>query len=177
LSGGFANSAGSKAALSPSCTAGGREAPSVSEFSAEFVRLKVDVILAGGTEPALAAKQVTSVIPIVFSVAGDPVGSGIVASLARPGGNVTGLSNLAIDLAAKRLEILRDFFPDFSRLAVLANAAYSGGVLEIGEIHVAARTLGVEIIPLEIRRTEDIAPPWSRSGAGRRSCMSSVTRW
>jgi putative ABC transport system substrate-binding protein len=129
-----------------------------SEFSAEFVRLKVDVILASGTDPALAAKQVTSLIPIVFSVAGDPVGSGIVASLARPGGNVTGLSNLASDLAAKRLEILRDFFPDFSRLAVLANAAYSGGVLEIGEIHVAARTLGIGIIPLEIQRTEDIAP-------------------
>jgi len=116
------------------------------------------VILAGGTEPALAAKQVTSLIPIVFSVAGDPVGSGLVASLARPGGNVTGLSNLATDLAAKRLEILRDFFPDFRRLAVLANANYSGGVLETGEIHAAARTLGVEVMPLEIRRTEDIAP-------------------
>jgi len=129
-----------------------------SEFSAEFVRLKVDVILAGGTEPALAAKQATSLIPIVFSVAGDPVGSGIVASLAQPGGNVTGLSNLATDLAAKRLEILRDFFPDFRRLAILANANYSGGVLETGEIHAAARTLGVEVMLLEIRRTEDIAP-------------------
>jgi len=128
------------------------------EFSAEFVRLKVDVILAGGTEPALAAKQVTSIIPIVFSVAGDPVGSGMVASLARPGGNLTGLSNLASDLAAKRLEILRDFFPDFSRLAILANAAYSGGALEIGQIRAAAHTLGIEIIPLDIRRTEDIAP-------------------
>jgi putative tryptophan/tyrosine transport system substrate-binding protein len=128
------------------------------EIAAEFVRLKVDVILASGTEPALAAKQATTVIPIVFPLAGDPVGTGLVASLAQPGGNVTGLSNQASDLAAKRLEILRDVFPGLSRLAVLANAAYSGGALEISEIHAAARTLAVEVLPLEMRRTEDIAP-------------------
>ena len=98
------------------------------EIAAEFVRLKVDVILAGGTEAALAAKQATSVIPIVFPTAGDPVGSGLVASLARPGGNVTGLSNLGSDLAAKRLELLREVFPGLRRLAVMANADYSGGV-------------------------------------------------
>ena len=98
------------------------------EIAAEFVRLKVDVILAGGTEAAIAAKQATSVIPIVFPTAGDPVGSGLVASLARPGGNVTGLSNLGSDLAAKRLELLREVFPGLRRLAVMANADYSGGV-------------------------------------------------
>ena len=81
------------------------------EIAAEFVRLKVDVILAGGTEAATAAKQATSVIPIVFPTAGDPVGSRLVASLARPGGNVTGLSNLGSDLAAKRLGLLREVFP------------------------------------------------------------------
>jgi putative tryptophan/tyrosine transport system substrate-binding protein len=128
------------------------------EIAAEFVRLKVDVILAGGTEPAIAAKQATSVIPIVFPTAGDPVGSGLVASLARPGGNVTGLSNQASDLPAKRLEILREVFPDLHRLGVMANAAYSGGVTERDEIEVAARTFGLELVPLPIRRVEDIAP-------------------
>ena len=128
------------------------------EIAAEFVRLKVDVILAGGTEAAVAAKQATSVIPIVFPTAGDPVGSGLVASLARPGGNVTGLSNLGSDLAAKRLEILREVFPGLRRLAVMANADYSGGVTEMGEIDAAARTLGLEVVPLPIRRAEDIAP-------------------
>jgi putative ABC transport system substrate-binding protein len=87
------------------------------EIAAEFVRLKVDVILAGGTEAAVAAKQATSVIPIVFPSAGDPIGSRLVASLARPGGNVTGLSNLGSGLAAKRLELLREVFPDLRRLA------------------------------------------------------------
>src|SRR6516164_6782289 len=127
------------------------------EIAAELVRLNVDVILAGGTEPAVAAKHATSVIPIVFPSAGDPIGSGLVASLARPGGNVTGLSNLGTDLAAKRIEILREVFPGLSRLAVMANADYSGGVTERKEIDAAARTFGLEIIPLPIRRVEDIA--------------------
>jgi hypothetical protein len=87
----------------------------LAEIAAEFVRLKVDLIYAVGTESALAAKQATSVIPIVFPVTGDPVGTGLVASLARPGGNVTGLSNLAVDLAAKRHDILREVFPGLTR--------------------------------------------------------------
>ena len=127
------------------------------EIAAEFVRLKVDVILAGGTEAAIAAKQATSIIPIVFPTAGDPVGSRLVASLARPGGNVTGLSNLGTGLAAKRLELLREVFPGLRRLAVMINSDYSGGVTERGEIDEAARTLGVEIVSLPIRRVEDIA--------------------
>jgi ABC-type uncharacterized transport system substrate-binding protein len=127
------------------------------EITDEFVRLKVDVILAGGTEAAIAAKQATSVIPIVFPTAGDPVGSRLVASLARPGGNVTGLSNLGSGLAAKRLELLREVFPDLRRLAVMANADYSGGVTERDEIDAAARMLGLEVVPLPIRRAEDIA--------------------
>jgi putative ABC transport system substrate-binding protein len=127
------------------------------EIAAEFVRLKVDVILAGGTEAAIAAKQATSVIPIVFPTAGDPVGTRLVASLARPGGNVTGLSNLGSGLAAKRLELLREVFPGLRRLAVMANADYSGGVTEKAEIDAAAPTLGLEVVPLPIRRLEDIA--------------------
>jgi putative ABC transport system substrate-binding protein len=128
------------------------------EVAAEFVRLKVDVIFAGGTEAALAAKRATSVIPIVFPSAGDPVGTGIVASLGRPGGNVTGLSNFGSDLGSKRLALLREAFPALRRLAIMANADYSGGVTEMAEIKPAARTLGIEVVPLVIRRVEDIAP-------------------
>ena len=156
---GCASSAGSRAAPSPSSTAGRRESPTrLAEIAAEFVRLKVDVILAVGTEAALAAKQATAVIPIVFPIAGDPVGTGLVASLARPGGNITGLSNQVVDLAAKRLEIFREVLPSLSRLAILVNAGYPGGALEIGDLHAAGRTLGFEVVSLEIRRTEDIAP-------------------
>jgi putative tryptophan/tyrosine transport system substrate-binding protein len=128
------------------------------EIAGEFVQLKVDVIFAVGTEAALAMKEATSVIPIVFPVAGDPVGTGLVGSLAHPGGNVTGLSNLAIDLGRKRLEILREVLPGLSRLAIMANAAYAGGAPEIDEVRAATRKLGVELVPLEPRRTEEITP-------------------
>jgi putative ABC transport system substrate-binding protein len=128
------------------------------EIAAEFVRLKVDLIYAVGTEATLAAKKATSVIPIVFPVAGDPVGTGMVASLARPGANVTGLSNLAADLATKRLEILRDVIPGLARVAIMANVGYPGAVLEIGEFKAASRAVGLEVATLEVRRTEDIAP-------------------
>jgi putative ABC transport system substrate-binding protein len=128
------------------------------EIAAEFVQLKVDVILAGGTEAAIAAKQATSAIPIIFPTAGDPLGSRLVTSLARPGGNATGLSNLGTDLAAKRLEILREVLPGLRRLAVMVNTDYSGGATEREQIDAAARTLGLEITPMPIRRAEDIAP-------------------
>src|SRR5262249_1178624 len=88
---------------------------------------------------------------------GDPVGTGLVTSLARPGGNVTGLSNQASDLAGKRLELLREVLPGLGRLATMANASYPGGVLEMGGVHTAARTLGLEVVPFAIRRAEDIA--------------------
>jgi len=131
------------------------------EIAAEFVRLKVDVILAAGTEAALAAKKATAIIPIVFPVAGDPVGTGLVASLARPGANVTGVSNLAKDLAAKRLELLSEVVRGLRRSAVLTNAGYPASQLEIGELQSAARTLGIEIVLFEIRRSEDIAPAFA----------------
>src|SRR5262249_10823363 len=118
---------------------------------------KVDVILAGSTEAAVAAKQATSVIPIIVPAAGDPIGSRLVASLARPGGNVTGLSNLGTDLAAKRLEILREVFPALRRLPVMANVDFSAAVFERNTIDAAARTLGLEPVSLPIRRAEDIA--------------------
>jgi putative tryptophan/tyrosine transport system substrate-binding protein len=128
------------------------------DIAAEFVRLNVDVIVTTGTAAVVAAKQATSVIPIVFTSAGDPVATGLVASLARPGGNVTGLSNQLPDLAGKRLELLREIIPDLHRLAILTNVGNPIGALEMGEVQAAARTLGLEILPLEIRRAEDIGP-------------------
>jgi putative tryptophan/tyrosine transport system substrate-binding protein len=136
-----------------------------SEFADEFVRLKVDVIFTGGT-PAIAAKQATSTIPIVFALAGDPVGIGLVASLARPGGNVTGLSIQATDLAGKRVELLRELLPSLHRLAVIADVGYPGSVLEIEEVQAAARKLGLDVDVPEIRRAEDIAPEFGRLKSG-----------
>jgi len=128
------------------------------EIAAEFVRLKVDVVVTAGTAAVVAAKQATSVIPIVFAVAGDPVGTGLVASLARPGGNVTGLSLQAADIAGKRLELLREVVPGLRRLAILANVGSPLAVLEIREVQATARTLGFEVATSEIRRADDIAP-------------------
>jgi putative ABC transport system substrate-binding protein len=129
------------------------------EIAAEFVRRKVDVIVTSATAVVVAAKQATSAIPIVCAAAGDPVGTGLVASLARPGGNVTGLSNQQPDTAAKRLELLREVVPGLRWLAMLVNVGSPLAVLERGEVQAAARTLGLdEIITLEIRRGEDIAP-------------------
>src|SRR5262245_36668658 len=128
------------------------------EIAAEFVRLKVDVIFTAGTPQVLAAKQATSVIPIVFATAGDPVANHLVASLARPGGNVTGLSVQSNELAGKRLELLREVVPRLRRLAILVNVGNPVSLLELGEVQAAARTLGLEFHTLEIRRAEDIAP-------------------
>src|SRR5262245_1179705 len=128
------------------------------EIAAEFVRLKVDVIFTHGTPATILAKQTTSVIPIVFTVVGDPVGTGIIASLARPGGNVTGQSSATSDLAAKRLELLRDVVPRVSRLGIFGNIDNSTVVLEIAELQAAARTLGLEVATFGIRRAEDVVP-------------------
>jgi putative ABC transport system substrate-binding protein len=137
--------------------AGGRN-ERYAEIAAEFVRLKVDVIVTLGTAPVLVAKQATAVIPIVFAAPGDPVRTGLVASLARPGGNVTGLSSQAAEAAGKRLELLREIVPGLRKLAIMANADNPAAILEIGEVQGAARTLGLETITSQIRRVEDIAP-------------------
>ena len=127
------------------------------EIATEFVQLKVDVIVASTTPAVIAAKQATSVIPIVITTAGDPVGTGVVASLARPGGNVTGLSNQLWDTASKRLELLREVVPGLRRLAILANADNPGAVLDMREVQATARALGLEATTFEIQRAEDIA--------------------
>jgi putative tryptophan/tyrosine transport system substrate-binding protein len=116
------------------------------EIAAEFARLKVDVIATSGTAATAAAKQATSVIPIVFALAGDPVGTGLVASLARPGGNATGLSLQVTDLGGKRLELLREVVPALSRLAILVNINNPATVLDMSETEVQARTLGLEVV-------------------------------
>jgi ABC-type uncharacterized transport system substrate-binding protein len=126
-------------------------------IAAELVRLKVDVIVALGTPAIVAAKKATAVIPIVFPLASDPVADGLVASLARPGGNVTGLSNEQPDLAGKRLEILREIVPGLSRLAVLAGHNPTA-MLNVGEVQAAAPKLGLEVITLDVKRADDIAP-------------------
>jgi putative ABC transport system substrate-binding protein len=128
------------------------------EHVAEFVRLKVDVIVTSGTPSTLAAKQATAVIPIVFAAAGDPVGTGLVASLARPGGNVTGLSSQTAETAGKRLELLREIVPGFGRLAIMGNVGNPLSVKELGEAQAAARALGLEVTTSELRRAEDISP-------------------
>ena len=129
----------------------------VAEIAAEFARQKVDIILTSGDAVA-TLKQATTVIPIVFAIAGDPVGSGFVESLARPGRNVTGMSLQQNDIASKRLELLREVIPTLRRLAIMFDAGYPASVLEMGEVQAAARTLGLEVAPHEIRRVEDIAP-------------------
>ena len=128
------------------------------EIAAEFIRLKVDVIVTYGTPSAIAAKKATAVIPIVIAGAGDLVGTGLVASLARPGGNVTGLSMQAPDLAGKRIEMLREILPGLRTVAILANIGNPNSMLEMGEAHAAARTIGLDVVTSEIRRAEDIAP-------------------
>ena len=127
------------------------------EITAEFVRLKVDVIVTAGP-PVFTAKQATSVIPIVFATVADPLGSGLVASLARPGGNVTGLSITSPELAGKRFELLREVVPGLRRLAIMANADYPPAIRELDEVETAAHPLGTEIIALKIRQPADIAP-------------------
>jgi putative ABC transport system substrate-binding protein len=127
------------------------------EIADELVRLKVDVIVTHNTPGPLAAKKATSVIPIVFATAGDPVGTGIVASLARPGGNVTGLSAQAPDAVERRLELLREVVPGLRRLAVLSDVDNPLTVLETSEVQKASRTLAIEVAAFGIRRDEDIA--------------------
>jgi putative ABC transport system substrate-binding protein len=137
------------------------------EIAAEFVRLKVDVVVTHSTAAVVAAKQVTSVIPIVFTNAGDPVANGLVVSLARPGGNITGLSIQGTDTAAKRLDLLREIVPGLRRLAIIANVGNPAGVLEMEEIQATARALGLEVTALKIRRAEDITSAFEvlKSGA------------
>jgi putative ABC transport system substrate-binding protein len=120
-----------------------------------LVRLNVDIIMAAGTLGPLAAKRATSTIPVVMATAGDPVGSGLVTSLARPGGNVTGLSLMAPDLGGKRLELLKEVLPQVSRVGILWNAANPYSALVFNETESAAQMLGIQLQSIEVRSSDD----------------------
>jgi putative tryptophan/tyrosine transport system substrate-binding protein len=128
------------------------------EIAAEFIKLKVDVIVAAGTAAVKAARETTSDTAIVFPFGGDLIAMGLVGSLARPGGNITGLSTLAADLAGKRLELLREAVPKVQRLGLTGNIGDPAAVLEMERVRTAARTLGLDVIGFEIRRPKDISP-------------------
>jgi putative tryptophan/tyrosine transport system substrate-binding protein len=146
----------------------------VAEIAEEFIRLKVDLIVTTATNDSVAMKQATSVIPIVFAVAGDPVGVGLVASLSRPGGNVTGLSTQQTDTTSKRIALLREVVPTLRRLAILANPNSPNVISELPEVQAAARALGLDIVMSEIRSASDI--PVAFDGlAGRAEAVYTVT--
>ena len=131
------------------------------EIAAEFVRLKVDVIVTYANPMVFAAEHATSVIPIIFAAAADPLGTGLVASLARPGGNATGLSIQDTETAGKRLQLLREVVPGLRRVAILVNVDNPASLRELDQVQAAARTLGLETVTLEIRQAEDIAPAFA----------------
>jgi putative tryptophan/tyrosine transport system substrate-binding protein len=126
------------------------------EIAAEFAKLKVNVIVTSGTPAVMALQQATNMIPIVFATAGDPVSTGLVTSLARPGGHTTGLATIGDELAGKRLELLREVVPHLSRLALMGNVSNRFTALEMGQLQNAAGTLGFEVDTLEVRRAQDI---------------------
>ena len=128
------------------------------EAAAELVRLKVDIIVTVATPATLAAKRATTVIPIVFGAASDPIRTGLVESLARPGGNVTGLSNQISDTGGKKLEFMREIVPSLRQVAILANVGNPAAVLDMVEAQASARKLGLGVTTSEIWRAEDIAP-------------------
>src|SRR6266700_3794532 len=125
-------------------------------LAAELVRLHVDIILAIGTAAALAAKSATQQIPIVFTRAADPIASGLVIGLSRPGGNITGVTTLTMELGAKRLELLKQALPGLTRVAVLFDKDFPTTDLELKEVESAAQSLGVQVHPVGIRRSADL---------------------
>src|SRR5262245_56593792 len=147
------------------------------EIAAELGRLKVELIVTSGTPAVMASKKATSVIPIVFATAGDPVGSGLVATLARPGGNVTGLATLANELAGKRLELLREVVPGLRRLAIMGNVGNPFTVLELGDVQAAPVRLVSKLSCLrsDVRRISRL--PSRRSRAARTRFMCVPTGW
>jgi ABC-type uncharacterized transport system substrate-binding protein len=137
------------------------------DLLAELIRLKVDVLVVGGTVATRSAKAQTTTVPIVFTLAGDPVGSGLVASLAHPGGNVTGLSNINAELVGKQLELLKEAVPEVSRVAVLYNPVNPTAGPTLNSSREAARALAVELQVLEVRQPNQLASAFSAMRAWR----------
>jgi putative ABC transport system substrate-binding protein len=141
------------------------------DFAAELVRLKVDVIVAGGTPAPLAAKHATRTIPIIMAAAGDPVGTGLVANLGRPEGNVTGLSNLSEELTGKRLQFVKDVVPRVLRVAVLWNASNPISTIVFKHTEAAARTLGLQVQSVEVRGPDDFEQALPATLSGRANTL------
>ena len=132
------------------------------ELATELARFKVDVIVTAGLPAVIAAKQAAPATPIIFAIASDAVGTGLVSSLAKPGGNVTGLSVMIPNTAGKRLELLREVVPDLHRLAIMANVGFTETLLERDAVQSLAKAMDLEIITLEIRRVDDIEPAFAQ---------------
>jgi putative ABC transport system substrate-binding protein len=147
----------------------------VPNLAAELISLKVDLIVVDGTATALSAKAATTKIPIVFTLAGDPVGSGLVASLARPGGNVTGLSNIISELGGKQLELLKEAAPQVARVAVLYNPVNPATALWLARVRAAARALTVELQAFEVRKANDLASVFSALAGWRADALLMMT--
>jgi putative tryptophan/tyrosine transport system substrate-binding protein len=130
----------------------------LAEIAAEFVRIKVDVIFAPVTLAALAAREATSTIPIVFALVGEPVAVKLVASLAQPGGNATGTSNQSTDIGSKRLDILREVVPNLRQLTILVNGANPANMIEVNRVRAVAQSIGIEGTIVELRQPKEIAP-------------------
>jgi putative ABC transport system substrate-binding protein len=137
------------------------------ELAADLVRLKVDVIVTGGPTPMPAVKEATTTIPIVMGYDNDPVGMGFVASLSRPGGNITGLSALSPELSGKRLELLKEIIPRLSRVAVLGTSTYPGNAQALREVELAAGAFGVKLQYLDVRDLKDIETAFRAASKGR----------
>ena len=155
------------------CWAAGRP-ERLDEIAAEFFRLKVDLIVTSSTNDFIVMKRVAPQIPMVFAVSGDPVGYGLVASLARPGGNVTGLSLQSPGSSGKRLQLLREIVPGLHRLAILGNPSSPNVLLEMNEVQAAARTFGLDVTISEMRQTADVNSTFellkSSGGCGLHRC-------
>jgi putative ABC transport system substrate-binding protein len=143
----------------------------LTQLAAELTQLKVAAIVADGDPAIRAAKQTTRTIPIVFIAIGDPVREGFVASLARPGGNITGLTSISEELSGKRLELLKEAFPKVSRVAVIWNPANASNLLEFREMEVTARTLGLKLQSLEVRGLADFQGAFARAAKDRANAL------
>jgi putative tryptophan/tyrosine transport system substrate-binding protein len=145
------------------------------DLAAELVQLKVDVIVTAGPGATLAAKKASATIPIVFAAANDPVGTGLVSSLARPGGNITGLSTMTPDLDGKRLELLKEAFPKVARMAFLWEPGGTRGNLALTEMEAAAKALGLKLISLEVRSLDDFEGAFARAKKERAQALITTT--
>ena len=145
------------------------------DLVAELVRLKVDIIVTIGPGPTLAAKKASGTIPIVFASANDPVGTGLVSSLARPGGNITGLSLMTPDLDGKRLELLKEAVPKFARVAFLWRSGGARGNLPLTDMEAAAKALGLKLLSLEVRSLDDFEGAFARAKKERAQALITTT--